>query len=173
MNIVAQCIGLLGFLAFVSSIQAKEKKKVMLFQLIANLLYGVSYFLLSVKSAFLMSLVSAIRCAILFFTKKEKPLKIFLFLLLAMIVIITVFTYDGPLSLIPAMITAMYTISTWQNNMTIIRYAFIAAGLLWIFYNFNVGAYVIIIGNTFEVISGIVSLKRFQKKPDKKTMQNN
>ena len=167
MNIVAQCISLLAFLAFVSSIQAKEKRKVMLFQLIANLLYGVSYFLLNVKSAFLMSLVSGIRCAILFFSKKEIPSKIFLFLLLFMIVIITVFTYDGLLSLIPAIITATYTISTWQNNMKIIRYAFIAAGFLWVFYNFNVCAYVIIIGNVFEIISGIVSLRRFKEDNEK------
>ena len=164
MNIVAQCIGLFGFLVFVSSVQVKEKKRLILFQLVANFLYGVSYFLLNVKTAFFMNMVSVIRCAILYFAKKEKPSKLFLFLLLAMIVIITIFTYDGPLSLLPAIITAMYTISTWQNNMTVIRYAFIAAGLLWIFYNFNVGAYVIIIGNIFEVISGIISLKRFQKK---------
>ena len=164
MNIVAQCIGLFGFLVFVSSVQVKEKKKLILFQLVANFLYGVSYFLLNVKTAFFMNMVSAIRCAILYFTKQEKPSKLFLFLLLAMIVVITIFTYDGPLSLLPTIITAMYTISTWQNNMTVIRYAFIAAGLLWIFYNFNVGAYVIIIGNIFEVISGIISLKRFQKK---------
>ena len=164
MNIVAQCIGLFGFLVFVSSVQVKEKKKLILFQLVANFLYGVSYFLLNVKTAFFMNMVSVIRCAILYFTKQEKPSKLFLFLLLAMIVVITIFTYDGPLSLLPTIITAMYTISTWQNNMTVIRYAFIAAGLLWIFYNFNVGAYVIIIGNIFEVISGIISLKRFQKK---------
>lgn len=163
MNVPAQIISLIGFVFFVFSVQMKEKNKLIILQLIANFLYAINYLLLNVKMAFYMNLISCIRCVILYFSKKEKPSLIYLFILTGMICVIGVYNYDGWLSLIPVGITILYTVSTWQNNMKVIRCSFILAALIWIFYNYVVGAYASIVGNLFEIISGIVSLKRFKK----------
>ena len=164
MNIFAQIIAFSAFLFFISSVQMKEKKKLVFFQLIANLLYGISYLLLNVKTAFYMNFISVLRCTILYFSKKKKPPIIYLFILIGLIISIGILTYDNLLSIIPIGITILYTVSTWQDNMKVIRYLFVIAGVFWIIYNYSVGAYVAIIGNVFEITSGIVSIIRFNKK---------
>lgn len=163
MNIVAQIISLVGFIFFILSIQLQEKRKLIIMQFIANLLYGIGYFILNVKIAFFMNIISCIRCILIYYSKNYKPKYIYLFILICLIVFLGFTNYTNVLSLIPICITLLYTISTWQNDMKIIRYCFIIAAFIWIFYNYKVGAYVVLFGNIFEIISGIVSLKRYKK----------
>lgn len=167
MNIIAQVISICALIFFALSVQMKEKKKLLLFQLVANLLYGISYILLDVKIAFYMNLISCLRCIILYFSKKDKPSVMFFLLILGLILYAGIYNYEDLLSLIPIVITIIYTVSTWQNNMKVIRYGFISAGVVWIFYNFIVGAYASIISNLFEIISGIIALNRNKNKERK------
>ncbi len=164
MNLLAQVILFIAFLFFISSIQMKEKRKLVFLQLIANLFYGIGYWILNVKTAVCMNFISVIRCIILYFTKKKKPPIIYLFILISLIIIIGIITYQNLLSIIPICITILYTISTWQDDMKVIRYLFIIAAIFWIIYNLYVGAYAAIIGNIFEIISGIIAIIRFKKK---------
>ena len=163
MNILAQILSLIAFTFFVLSVQAKEKSKLIKQQLIANILYGISYLMLGVKIAFYMNIISSIRCIIINYTKKEQPSRIYLWGLMVLIAVAGIYNYDNILSLMPIIITIIYTLSTWQDNMKLIRYSFIVAGVMWIFYNLTVGAYGSIVGNVFEIISGIISIKRFKK----------
>lgn len=162
MKIVAQIIAFIAFILFVSSVQMKRKKQLILFQLFANLLYGISYLLLNTPIAGFMNMTSVVRCLLLYYSR-EKPSKIYLYILVCIILLLGIFMYQTPLSLIPVCITILYTISTWQDDMKVIRYLFIIAGFFWIMYNFSVGAYIAIIGNVFEVISGATSIIRYRK----------
>ena len=47
--------------------------------------------------------------------------------------------------------------------MKIVRIFFVIAAFLWIVYNLHVGAVMPLIGNVFEIISGILALIRFKK----------
>lgn len=163
MENIAQIIAFIAFILFVLSIQMKEKKKLVIYQLFANLLYGISYFLLNSPVAFIMNMVSVLRCLILYFSK-GKPSKLYLFLLILIIINVGIFMYDTPLSLIPICITLLYTISTWQDDMRLVRYLFVTGGIFWTLYNYSAGAYIAIMGNIFEIISGSISIIRYKKK---------
>ena len=67
------------------------------------------------------------------------------------------------LGIIPILATILYTVSTWQNNTKFLRYIFVVCSILFIFYNYVVGAYVALVGNLFEIISGVTSIIRFEK----------
>ena len=80
------------------------------------------------------------------------------------IIVIGIITVDTPLMLIPILATLFYTYSSWQNNMQKLRIIYIVAAIFWLYYNLTVGAYVSLIGNTLEIISGTSSLIKYRNK---------
>ena len=163
MSFFAQLIGCMAISFWVISIQYKDRKNILLFQAIANLFYSIEYFLLGAFSASIMNLLSTFRCFIFSKTKK-KTTKLFNFLFCLIILIIGIFTYNGLLSLIPPIITLFYTISSSKHNNMWNRLTVLVAAFVWIFYNYKVGAYITILGNIFEIASGILSIVRFRNK---------
>lgn len=167
-NFFIQIIGIVAVCFFISSIQLKNKKDLLFFQLLANIFYAIEYFLLNANVAAFMNITSVIRCIILknCDQKNKKPPFYLLFILVTIIILLGCFNVKEIIDLIPICIVLLYTISTWQDNMKIIRILFIVASIFWIIYNIYVGAYTILIGNAFELISGIISLIRFDLKKD-------
>lgn len=164
MFILSQIIGLLAIICWVMSIQQKNKEKILMNQMFANTLYTIQYVLLGAYSASAMNITSAIRSLVFYNDeKKHKQSKLTGSILIAAIIIIGIITYSSPISTIPILITIAYTYSVWQSNLKITRIIFIIAAIIWIYYNLKVGAYVSIVGNILEIISGIISIKRFHK----------
>jgi hypothetical protein len=158
----AQIIGGVAIAVWVISIQNKDRKNILMFQSLANLLYSIQYFLLGAYSAFIMNFVSTFRCFI--FSKVNfKKTKWISLLFCLIILFISFFFYDGLLSLVPIVITIFYTFSSSMDDAVWNRTTVLLAAFVWIFYNYKVGAYITIVGNVFEIISGIVSVFRFKK----------
>lgn len=170
MDFLTQIVGILAFIFFILSIQLKNKGKLLLFQLLANLFYALQYILLNVMVAGSMNILSVFRCFLLYLydKKKKNPPKIILYIFILIILTIGIITYDNYLSIIPICITLLYTISTWQDDMKSIRILFVIAAIFWIIYNLSVGAYTALIGNVFELTSGIISIIRYRQKKNKK-----
>lgn len=161
MNYLAQIFGVFAIALWVISIQNKKREKILLFQFWANGLYMVEYSLLGAFSASVMNLVSSLRCLVFYKGKKKNSL-ISLVLFSIIVIILGILTYDGLLSLIPVIITLFYTISSWVKNPFWNRITVLVAAVIWIYYNFSVGAYITVVGNVFEIISGIISLVRYK-----------
>ena len=83
--------------------------------------------------------------------------------LIFLTLLIIPFVYNSLFDLLPIIITIIYIVSTWQNDMKIVRIFFVVAAFLWIIYNLYVGAIIPLIGNVFEIISGVLALIRFKK----------
>ncbi len=166
MFILSQIVGFIAIICWIISVQLSKKSKIILFQTIANILYSVQYFLLNAIVAAFMNLVSFFRLSI-FYTYETKNKKIpwwLMFLFMLIIIVIGIITVDTPLMLIPILATLFYTYSSWQNNMQKLRIIYIVAAIFWLYYNLTVGAYVSLIGNTLEIISGTSSLIKYRNK---------
>ncbi len=170
MNLLAQFIGVIAFLFFVFSIQQKDKKNILKFQLIANTCYAIQYFLLNILTAGLMNIVSLVRLGLFYYYDKKKKTcpKGILIALIILLILIGIISYDGIISLVPIIITILYTLSTYQNNLLIIRWVFVVCGFIWFIFNYSVGAYTAIVGNVFEVVSGLIAIQRIEKRLFKK-----
>ncbi len=161
MSFVAQIIGGFAIALWVVSIQNEKREKILLFQFWANVLYMFEYGLLGAISASVMNFVSSIRCLTFYKSNKcNSYLSLIVFSLF--VIFFGILTYDGFLSFIPIVITFLYTVSSWVKNPVWNRVTVLFAAIVWIFYNFTVGAYITMVGNILEIISGVVALVRYK-----------
>ena len=164
--IISYIVGAIALVVWTFSIQIKEKEKILQTQMIANILYSIQYILIGAITAGSMNLVSALRSYI--FYKKQKNMNMvsatWLFVFIAIILAIAAITCRNFMSLIPIVITILYTYATWQKNAKVIRVIFFITACIWVYYNFYIGAYVAIIGNGLEIISSMISMIRFDTK---------
>lgn len=164
--IIAQIIGFFAIALWVYSVQNKNQSKILFFQFLANLMYGVEYFLLNAFPAVAMNLSSSLRC-LLFYNKRknnEEIPKSWLIFFLLLVLLLGIITFDNIISIIPITITIFYTLSSWMKDTKWCRIVFLVCAFIWIYYNYKVKAYISIVGNVMEIISGIISLIRFRKK---------
>lgn len=164
MVILAQVLALFAILFWVISILLKNKKNILLMQVIANGIYGIEYLLLGAFSAASMNFLSFLRLLVYYFYAllNIKMPKWILFVFITLVLLLGIITYDGLISLLPIIITVLYTYAFWQNNLNVARIIYIVAAIIWIYYNYEVGAYVGIIGNILEIITGLISLIKYR-----------
>ena len=112
--------------------------------------------------------MSIIRTLIFYkYEKNDKKIPVIYLIILELIILLFgIYTYNGLYSIIPIVIAGLYTYGTWQEkiNRTYIIGTIVA--ILWIYYNFIVGAYVAIIGSVIELIGsilGFIKLKTSKK----------
>ncbi len=161
---LAQIVGIVAIFFWLISIQSSKQYKILFLQAVANLIYGFEYILLGVIETAFMNFTSFIRC-LLFYQKRKQDKDIsnlYLILFSFLVILFGMITYSGYLSLIPIIITLFYTVSSWMKDSKWIRIVFLISAIMWIYYNYKVKAYVCIVGNIFEIISGALSLIRFK-----------
>ena len=78
--ILAQICGAIVLVLTVVSVQFKTKEKILLFQIIANVIVAVQYFLLNALTGGVVAIINTIRCVIFYLYKKKdkKPSVVFL-----------------------------------------------------------------------------------------------
>ena len=166
MIILAYFFGICALIVWLSSVQVKEKKDILLFQALANFFYAIQYFLFGLLSTGLMNIVSTARSLVFAKTAKEKqqPKVSFLIFFLLIILIFAFLFCKNFLDFLPIIATILYTISGWVKSKSILRYTYILCACIFLYYNFTVETYIPMIGNIGEIISGIISIIRFRKK---------
>ena len=164
--IFSQFFGLVALICWILSVQSKDKIKILKMQSIANVFYAIQYFLLGYPATACMNLVSTSRnvCYYDSFKRGKENSITSLIFFSTLIIIVGIISFDGLLSIIPVILTLVYTYATWQKNPVLIRWSFIFAASIWIYYNLKVGAYVSLVGNFFELISGYIAVIRFDLK---------
>ena len=166
MNTLAIIFGILALILWIGSVQVKERHNILLVQALANFFYALQYYFLGFLSTALMNLVSTIRC--ITFARsaklKKQPHEIYLITFLILILLIAIRYCNTFLDFLPIVATMLYTISAWLNKDSILRYVYILCACIFSIYNYKMGAYIPLIGNFGEIISGTISLVRFKSK---------
>lgn len=170
MNITAQVLGLLAIIGILSSYQQVKKEKYLFVQGVANIFFAVQYLLLNAYSAVGSNLIAILRSfAVYGYEKKNKKAPIWLMLIIELFIItIGVFTYKDIYSLIPILIASLYTIGVTQKKLEVTYFIGLVAAILWIFYNYMVGAYVASLGSIFEFLSALIGIIKVIKYGNKK-----
>jgi len=172
MAILIQLLGLIALVSWVSSVQLRKKSSILQCQILASVFYCLHYALLHATSAAAVSVVSIFRLLTIYLIERTgRKVSVWVLVLFIIILIgVGTLTYSGFLSTIPIIITILYTYGTWQPNTKMLRIIFFICGWMWIYFNYSVGSYILIIGNALEIISSTVSFFRFGiiKKASKK-----
>lgn len=130
--------GLLGATYF-----AKSRKLIVILDSFSMLAGIVAYILLGADAGLAMSVVILLANFYYLFDEKRRGKNhrlqlrdyAFLALVLAVIVGLSVWTYDGPLSLLSVAATVLYEISIWQNSTKFYKFLGIPVALCWMLYN--------------------------------------
>ena len=162
--VIAQCFGIISTIFFLLSYQVRSNKALYLMQAAGCGTFAIQYLLLGAYSGCLSQAFVIVRNLMLSRYNQWAWVRargwVSVFILIA--VIITLFTWSGPLSLIPLLVMVSGTIGLWTNNAGLIRLVgltFISPP--WIIYDYMIGAYSAIINEVLVMIFVLSSIARF------------
>ncbi len=160
---IAQLLGLMALIILVVSFQKNKKDTLLKYQIFSSLLFALQYLFLNAISGCLMNLMTVIRNLIFKKYNNKIPI-IYLILIIICMVTLSVFSYNGIISILPTIAVILYSIAVWQKNLTITRIIEIISCSLFIIYNIKVLAISGLISTFIEMISAIIAIYRFDIK---------
>lgn len=168
--ILAQICGVIALILTVISVQFKTKEKIVMCSVLANIVVTIQYFLLGALTGAVISVINTIRCLVFYFFKKKdmKPSIIVLIIFEIVAIISGSISWQNMWSLIPIIVTVIYTYGLWQDNIKVIRITTGIVGFGWAIYNIVVRAYVGALQETSQLISAIIAL--YRNKENKKEL---
>lgn len=166
--ILAQICGLIALILTVISVQFKTKEKIVVCFIFANIIVAIQFFLLNAITGAIISIINTIRCIIFYYYKKKnkKPSLTILIIFEIIAIISGIISWQDIWSILPIIVTVIYTYGLWQDNVTIIRITTGIAGLGWMIYDLIVMAYVGAIQEFSQLISSIIALIRNSSKKE-------
>ena len=169
MFIFAQILGGIALLILILSFQKNEKQTLLKYQIGSSVFFAAQYLCLQAYSGCLINIACIIR-NILFknYTGKKIPIYYLIFIICIMIVL-SLFSYVGPISLLPCIACVLYSCSLWQDNLKITRIVEVISCSLYIIYNIKVLAYVGLFSTIIQLVSALVAIYRFDVKKDYKS----
>lgn len=176
---IAQIISFLAMGCNVASLQQKNKRNIVLFQLIGSTFFAVSFFLMGAYSAFLQNVVATVRNAIFSGKKMQKRTErvwsivfVGLFLLaygMTFWVFGEEFTFPNALiQALPTIAMCIMSVAFGMENVFHIRVLAIVNALFWLTYSIlyvNLGD---ICSELLCIISSVVAIFRFDRKKREK-----
>ena len=122
-DILVQMIGFVAVAFFILSYQMRSNRLLFLFQLLGCLLFCIQFCILGAYSGAAGLLINILRNVLLLMAPKWKWVrtKLTLVVILVMITGMTIATWNGLISLLPALSVGITTIGYWTDNGQKIR----------------------------------------------------
>ena len=178
--IFSQVFVVITYALLMATYLAKSKRSIVLLCSISLVTNATAYILLGAWTGLAMCTIAMLRNLYILWDEKKygkskkirKKDVVFLIIVLIAIVLVTIPTYNGFLSLWSVFATALYTFSIWQKSTRIYKFCGIPVGILWIFYNWYVKSFFgVILEFALLIVStiGYISeVKKSKKKTTKK-----
>ena len=173
--ILAQIWGFCGIVSVVISYNMRTKDKVLIWQFIANLLYGIQYIMLNALSAGFLSFLAIYRCYVYYeYHKHKEKIPFFICaLFFSMALLIGIVSFKDIFSFLPIFTTLLNTYGVWHKNLRVFRIFAVIISICWIIYNIHVLAYIRIGAAIIELISAIIAIIRLDILKTKSNKKNN
>lgn len=161
MNVYAQIFGAIAVIIMFLSYLKITKAKYLFVQYFLR----DTIFLVGALSATGICIITIVKSIVFYnYESKNKDIPIWSLIVFELITIIFgVYIFTDFTSVLPIVISCLYTYGTWQKKLPITYSIGTFASVVWIFYNFIVGAYVAIIGNMAEFIASLIGLYKLAK----------
>lgn len=167
--IIAQILRIIGSIFGIIADKSDEPKKIYFFNGIYNLACSVQYFLLNAITGAISSFICIFRNIIFYKYKKKVPMSIVLVYFLITI-LINIPGYTGLISIMPILLTIIYTMALYIENIIFFKFSIIAVCILEIIYDIAYDAYVGIAICIIDIIVVTISLIRYKEKNKQKSI---
>ena len=161
-------MGVLALVFLAYSFQNNNKKTLLKFQIASSFLYAMQYLFLGAFTGCVMNIVCMVRN---YLFKEYGDIEIslkWLLIIISAMSLLTMFTYDGLISLLPFLAVFSFTISLWIGNLRLIRIVEAIAAALFIIYSIYVYAIAGVLAYSFELSTVLFAIYRFDIKKDNK-----
>ncbi len=171
--IISQVITVIYYTILSFSYLLKDRNKILSANLVAHIGQTTAMAMLNGYTGAAMSAIMIMRDLTLLLqeNKKSKGKDInkkldlgILIVTIILMVVLTIFTYNGPLSLLSVIATLVTTFALWQKDVKRYKLLGIIAGILWLAYNIFIISIMGIILETILVICSVVGYIKEIKK---------
>ena len=161
--IASQAFVVLMYVSLCSTYFLKSRSKILIINILGHLFQMVSFVLLSGLTGVAMNIVYMIRDLYLYIAHKkendeDRRIKdaIFLTFLFVIIIVSSIYTYNGFYSLFSVFATVFSTIAIWQKNTRIYKLLGIPASVCWLSYHVYLQSILSIILESILLISILI-----------------
>lgn len=169
-EIIGQILGVIAVGVYFFTYQTKSYKKMMIIQMLTAALFCIHYFLIEAVSAVLPNFIVILRNIVYYNNdKKFFASKIFPISFAVIMVVLSIFSWEGYYSLFIIAGLALNTLFTSLPNPQTIRKSILLTSPLVFIYDvfaFSVGG---MINETVAVVSSIIGIIRYKKANTEKT----
>ncbi len=168
---ISQIMGILTCLAAVISMLSKNMSKVLIFQLIGNLLVTVSFCLNDTLSAGIVCIIASLQTLVLFIMQKaqKKPKIWVLFLFIALYLCSFIFTFKSVLDILSVVTALTFSVGVWQEKPSNYRKIMLINSLAWILLCILSKNYSAIITYLVITASTVLGIIKYDLKAKEKT----
>ena len=163
-DLLIQTLAIVALLAFAGSFHARNRKEILLWQILSLFFWTTHYFLLGAFAGALLVGVNGLLTVLFLFKHKKNWLSSswILFLAICGLSISTFFTWQGYYDLFALCGVVAIVVAKWQDQPKKIKLISIIAGGFWILYDIFVGSWGGIFTESIITISIIISLVRYR-----------
>lgn len=157
MEIVAQILGIVAIVISIMSMVFNDKKIIMLFSTIYNVLTIITYLLLGKYLGMILVGVLTLKSLTYFIyaSKSKKPNIIVLFVFEILILSLSIILWQDWFDIFILLNSVINTYFTWQDNVLLLKIGIVVCSIFLILYDIFAGAYVYVIS---EFLYGLTSL---------------
>lgn len=169
--IISQILVVIMYVFLGISYFSKERNKILISNIFAHIFQTISPLFLNGYTGAMMGFIMVVRDGILYVDNKlnkneNRKKDIFILcILLIMIIIGTIFTYDGVLSLLSVFATLVLLFGIWQKDSNKYKiYGFIGSILWLLYYIYLKSIFAIVLESLLCICTVIAYLKEYKKK---------
>ena len=158
---VAQIFGFIAMGIGLCMFSFRERKRILLFKMFANLMWVAHYALLGAASGSVINAINAVREGVFYHKGKRWASYIFwpiLFIILG--ITSTVLSWQGPISLLPMLGATINIVALWCSSTGRLRLLALPSQTLWLIYSIAVASLPSTIFNAFSIISLLWGMTR-------------
>ena len=165
-TLFVQAIGFIPSFISIASIQLTNRKRILILQLISGFMWVTHYYLLSAYTAVLTNSIGIFRSAISYFNDRRWAKSIlWLYLIIALSILSSVLTWEGPVSLLPAISLICTATGFWVHNLRITRILMVIQSPCLLIYDIACGSWGCAVIETVAFISFILAIVRLDIVP--------
>ncbi len=161
--IIAQVLSLIALGANVASIQLSKRQQIFKLWIIAGIFFTLSFIFLGAYAGAVSCFIALAQTIISYYLQqKGKEFPFYLTIIFIIISLISgALTYKNYYDILPILGAITYILSIVQKKENRIRIITVINLLLWIFYNFLVGAYIAFVSDIIFFVSTLAAVIRF------------
>ncbi len=161
----AQLLGVLGFIFSVISFQQNTQKRIVFMQFLANVSFTIHFYMIGAYTGSILNGIAIIRSFVYCFKdKKWASSNIWIVIFSVAFVVAGIYTWEGPLSILPMVAMVLSSISFGIKNPKLVRRIYFPCSPMWLIYNIAGSSIGGVMTESFAMISIIIGMLRFDRK---------